>query len=152
MVRERLGWNMLPLSNAHDAHRAESADLNGMCILLVEDSWNVGVALKRQLQTLGLEVAGPVATAVEAERLMTERQPDAAIVDFNLRGGEKANGLINRLHDQGVCVIVASGYSIPPMMPGMVVAILEKPIHEAQLVAALRLVIAQKSAMTTSLS
>jgi hypothetical protein len=46
---------------------------------------------------LGAEVLGPVATAAEAERLIAEQMPDASIVDFNLRGGELAYGLIDRL-------------------------------------------------------
>jgi hypothetical protein len=54
---------------------AGPADLNSMRVLLVEDSWYVGKALRRQLQTLGVEVAGPVATAAEAECLISERRP-----------------------------------------------------------------------------
>jgi DNA-binding NtrC family response regulator len=117
-----------------------------MRVLLVEDSWYVGKAFKRQLQTLGVEVAGPVATVAEAECLISERRPDAAIVDFNLRGGEKADKLIDRLYDQGVCVIVASGYAALPLPKGKVAAFLEKPFSEAQLAEALRLVAAQKAA------
>jgi CheY-like chemotaxis protein len=115
-------------------------------ILLVEDSWYVGKALKRQLGSLGVAVDGPVATVAEAERLVSARRPDAALVDFNLRGGEKADSLIDRLHDQDVPVIVASGYADLPLSPGKVAAILEKPIDQAQLIAALRLVTAQKAA------
>ena len=65
-------------------------DLTGLRILVVEDSWNLGKALKRLLAALGADVAGPVATATDAERLISARPPDAALVDFNLRDGERA--------------------------------------------------------------
>ena len=81
-------------------------DLKGVRILLVEDSWYLGMALRNQLRALGADVAGPCATAAEAERLISERAPDAALVDYNLRGGERADSLIDQLHDQGVRVIV----------------------------------------------
>jgi DNA-binding response OmpR family regulator len=68
-----------------------------MRILLVEDSCQVGVALKDLLQMFGADVAGPVATTAEAERLISHA-PDVALVDVNLRGGEQAYGLIDELH------------------------------------------------------
>jgi hypothetical protein len=43
-----------------------------------------------------------------------------------------------------VYVIVASGYAALPLAPGKVGAILQKPFDEAELIAALRLVPAQK--------
>ena len=81
---------------------------------------------------------GPAATTAEAERLISERVPDASIVDFNLRGGELAHNLIDKLNKVGVRVIVASGYTSVPVAPGKAAAILQKPIVEAQLLAALR--------------
>jgi CheY-like chemotaxis protein len=125
-------------SNTHDRPEAVSADLTGMRILVVEDSWHLAIALTSLLQALGAEVAGPAATTAEAERLASEHAPDAALVDFNLRGGELAHGLIDRLNDRGIRVIVTSGYAVPPLAPGKAAAILQKPIIEAQLLAALR--------------
>jgi len=125
-------------SNAHDSQGVGSSDLNGFRILVVEDSWQLGIALKRLLQALGADVAGPVAIAADAERLISEHAPDAALVDFNLRGGEQACVLIDRLNNQGVRVIVTSGYADIPLAPGKAAAILQKPISEAKLLAALR--------------
>jgi response regulator RpfG family c-di-GMP phosphodiesterase len=133
-------------SNAHDPSGADTLDLKGIAVLLVEDSWHLGVAMKRLLQLLGADVAGPAATTAEAERLIVERIPDVALVDFNLRDNELADGLIDHLHDQGVRVIVTSGYAVFPMAPEKVAAILQKPISESQLVAALRPVVAKKAA------
>jgi CheY-like chemotaxis protein len=77
-------------------------DLTGVRILVVEDSWQIGMAFTRLLKALGAEVLGPVATSVDAQRLACEQPPHAALVDFNLRGGELAGALIEQLQQQGI--------------------------------------------------
>jgi DNA-binding NtrC family response regulator len=134
-------------SKADDPPGTEpSGDLKDVDILLVEDSWHVGQAMKRLLHTMGAVVAGPAATTADAERLLSEHTPDVAIVDVSLRGGERAYNLIDLLHEQGVCVIVISGYSELPLASGKVMAFLQKPVSEAELLAALRASVAQKAA------
>lgn len=130
-------------SNAHDPPRPGSLELQGVGILLVEDSWHVGKAMKTLLHVLGADVAGPAPTAADAERLVAERTPDVAIVDINLREGERANDLIDRLHEQGIPVIVLTGYAVVSLPPGKAEAILHKPVSKEQLLAALRPIIAQ---------
>ena len=130
----------------------KSAELEGVSILLVEDSWQVAKALKSLLQILGADVAGPAATVADAEHLISEHIPDVALVDFNLRGGEQASGVIDRLYDHGVPVIVITGYAVIPLAPEKAVAILQKPITSAELLATLRPVIAQKTRVRGSLS
>jgi len=71
--------------------------------------------------------------------------PLVAVVDVNLKG-EMAGGLIEELHDQGVSVVVVSGYAVPPISADKAAAILQKPIDQAQLIAALRPVTVGKSA------
>ncbi len=132
-------------SNAHDPARA-SGDLMGLRILLVEDSWHVGQAMKALLELLGAQVAGPAATGADAERLFSEQVPDLALVDFHLRDGELATGLINRLHDRGVPVIVITGYAVLPVRPKNIVTILQKPVSMDLLLATLRPFIARKPA------
>jgi len=136
----------MTLSNTDDPPESGSVDLTGVRVIVVEDSWHIGVALMSLLRALGADVAEPVATTVEAERLIAEHHPDVAIVDYNLRGGELAHGLIDRLNDRGIRVIVMSGYAALPVAPGKAVAILQKPIIEAQFFAALRPLAAQNSA------
>jgi DNA-binding NtrC family response regulator len=121
-------------------------NLSGLRILVVEDSWHAGVALKNLLRALGAEVLGPVATAADAERLISNPRPHVGIVDFNLRGGELAVDLIDKLNEQGICVIVISAYASVPLSPGTATAVLQKPVIETQLLAALRPLAAQKSA------
>ncbi len=130
-------------SSAHGLLKAVSPDLNGVRILVVEDCWHVGLAVKSLLQACRAEVAGPVATTAAAESLISEKTPDVALVDFSLRGGERADVLIDQLHDRGVRVIVITGYT--SLAPGKASAILQKPIDEAQLLECLRLMTAQKS-------
>lgn len=115
---------------------AESPNLRGMRVLLVEDSWQLGMALKSLLRSFDAEVDGPVATTADAERLISEHVPDAAIIDINLRQGERSYGLIDRLIGLDVPVIVTSGYSDLPMVPAKA-HILEKPISEERLIAIL---------------
>ena len=133
----------MTLSSARDPLEAAAPDLNGVRILVVEDCWHVGSAVKSLLQACGADVAGPVATTAAAEHLICDQTPDVALVDFCLRGGERAGALIDQLHDRGVRVIVITGYAA--LGPGKAAAILQKPIDEAQLLECLRSVAAQKA-------
>src|ERR1044072_7942687 len=103
-------------SNAQSP-RGASDDLAGLRILLVEDSWHGGKAMKTLLELLGAQVAGPAGSGADAGRLFSEQIPDVALVDFHLRDGELAAGLIDRLHDRGVPVIVITGYAVLPGTP-----------------------------------
>ena len=102
---------MKTTSGPHSPPTSGSSELKGARILLVEDSWHVGNAIKRLLRALGADVAGPAATIADAERVIAERKPDVAIVDINLRNGERATPLLDRLQEQGIPVIVITGFS-----------------------------------------
>src|SRR6516164_5707036 len=86
-----------------------SDDLTGLDVLLVEDSWDVGLAVKALLELCGATVAGPAATIADAELLLARHLPDVAIVDLHLLGGERSDSLIGRLREQGVPIIMLSG-------------------------------------------
>src|SRR5262245_3396028 len=115
------------MTSSSSTPEAEPLHLSGLCVLVVEDSWQLGTAMKSLLRAWGAEVIGPVATTADAVRLIAQRIPDAALVDVNLRGGERAYGLIDQLHSQGIRVVVTSGYSEIPLAPGKAIAILPKP-------------------------
>jgi len=125
-------------SNSQDTLEGGSDDLSGMRILIVEDSWHIGAALKSLLRALGADVIGPAASVAEAESLVVDQLPDAAIVDFNLRGGELAGDLIDKLSERAIRVIVMSGYATVPLAPGKAAVILQKPLVESELLAALQ--------------
>ena len=102
-------------------------------------SWHVATAIESLLRSFGAEVAGPVASTADAERLLAEQLPHVAVVDINLRGGELAYDLIDKLNDLAVRVIVVSGYSALRLHQDKVAAVLQKPITEAELLAAFQI-------------
>lgn len=112
--------------------------LNGLRVLIVEDAWQVAAGLKQLLETLGADVVGPVATSADAERLVSQGIPDAAVVDIHLRNGDKSYDLIDRLHDRGIRTVVITGYSDVSVSPPKAVVVLQKPFTEELLLAALR--------------
>ena len=124
------GKIVVVMSNIGVSH--STAELRGLRVLVVEDSWHVAHAIKSLLEELGMVVAGPAATLGDAERLLAAREPEVAIVDINLKG-EMAYGLIDRLHGRGVRVVVISGYAVPQIAQGKVAAILQKPFSAKSL-------------------
>jgi DNA-binding response OmpR family regulator len=110
--------------------------LRGLRVLIVEDSWYIAKAVESVLEDVGMVIAGAAATASVAERFARERAPKVAVVDVKLRDG-MAFGLIDRLHDLGVHVVVVSGFAAFSTPPGRVAAILQKPFSGDELLTAL---------------
>ena len=119
-----------------DVPNGGASDLRGVRVLVVEDTWLVAKALKTALEGLGMVVAGPASNTADADRLVVEETPDLAVVDVNLKG-EMAYGLIDRMHDRGVRVVVVSGYAVLPSSTKKAAAILQKPFSGAELQATL---------------
>jgi CheY-like chemotaxis protein len=119
----------MPPPNHNQPPGAKSSDdLGGLQILLVEDSPDIGELVKTLLELEGATVAGPATTVVEAKRLMAERRPHAALVDFHLRE-DNAYGLIALLRELRVPVIVIFGSTeFPPPISVKGVVMLEKPL------------------------
>jgi DNA-binding response OmpR family regulator len=103
---------------------------------VVEDHWLVANALKSFLEAEGMKVSGPAATTADAQRLATEEKPELAVVDVHLKL-ETAYVLIHQLVDQGVRVVVLSGYAVLPALTTKVVAVLQKPFNGPELLGAL---------------
>jgi len=114
------------------------SDLNGLRVLVVEDSWEVSTGLKKLLEAWGASVIGPAPSTAEAMRLISQSTPDAAIVDINLRGGELAYDLIDRLQERGIRTVVLTGYCDVALEQVKAAAILQKPVQEELLIASLR--------------
>jgi DNA-binding NtrC family response regulator len=132
-------------SNNYASEAFSPGDLKGLRILVVEDTWHVGEAITDILQFMGAEVAGPAATVAEAESLLSEAVPHAALVDFCLRDDELADVLIDRLNERGVRVIVISGFGVLPTPAVKAATFLRKPFTNTQLLAALQPLIAQNA-------
>ena len=118
--------------------------LRGVSVLVVEDAWHVAKAMKGVLEQLGMHVLGPAATTLEARRLLATQRPRAALVDVNLRG-EMAWDLIDDLREQGIDVVVMSGYALPDTSRGRPLTHLQKPFDAAELMAALCAIVAKSS-------
>jgi len=104
-----------------------SPNFAGTLVLIVEDNWHVGNALKKLLTTLGADVVGPVSNVTEAKRLMLADRPDVASVDVRLRDGELAYSLIEALLEHNIPVVVTSGDAVLPERFEKVVKVLPKP-------------------------
>jgi CheY-like chemotaxis protein len=128
----------MTLSNPLHPEQAFPSDLQGLRVMVVEDSWHVGTGLKVLLEAWGAEVIGPVATTADAVRLVSKCTPDVALVDINLRGGERSYGLIDQLHDQGIRIVVISGYADVSVAQGKAAAVLQKPMKQELLLQSLR--------------
>jgi DNA-binding NtrC family response regulator len=112
---------------------SESAALNGVPVLVVEDGWHLAKAMKAALEQAGMHVIGLAATTEEARQLVAAVKPKVALVDINLTT-ELAWDLIEELHGQGVNVIVVSGYPTPPLAKDAVSAFLAKPFSDSDLI------------------
>ena len=130
---------MPAIQNKHVASPACSpSDLDGLRVLVVEDSWHVSTGLRMLLESRGATVDGPVATTADAMRLVSESTPDVAIVDINLRDGELSYELIDRLQDRGIRIVVLTGYADVPLQKGKAAVVLQKPARDEVLIASLR--------------
>ena len=118
---------------------SESSELFGARVLIVEDSWEVSTGLKTLLEAYGAEVVGPVATANDARRLLSESVPNVALVDINLRNGELSYGLIDEMHALNIPAIVITGFANTSPATDKAVAVLQKPFSDADVLVALRL-------------
>ena len=118
--------------------------LKAVPILVVEDAWHVAKAMKGVLEQLGMDVLGPAATMAEARRLLATQRPRAALVDVNLRG-EMAWDLIDELREQGIDVVVMSGYALPDTSRGRPLTHLQKPFDAAELMTALCAIVGKGS-------
>jgi DNA-binding NtrC family response regulator len=107
--------------------------LKGVAVLVVEDIWHVADALKSTLEQIGMHVVGPTATTAEARSLTSAQSPQLAVVDVNLKQ-ETSYDLIDELHQQGVRVIVISGYTAPGLSKDSAAAFLQKPFSETELI------------------
>jgi CheY-like chemotaxis protein len=83
--------------------------LRGQHVLIVEDEYFLAQDLAEFLQTLGVEVLGPVATVTQALSLLESAEPHGAVLDVNLRG-ERVYPVADVLRRKHVPFVFASGY------------------------------------------
>lgn len=78
-------------------------------VLLVEDEPLIAMMLEDFVDVLGHRVAGTADSIATALPLIEVGGIDVAILDINLRGGERSWPAADALADRGVPIILASG-------------------------------------------
>ena len=76
-------------------------------VLVVEDEFLIAMELVASLEEGGFQVLGPAATVSAALKLLDQQQPDAAVLDVNLRDG-RVNPVAEVLRTAGVPFVVTS--------------------------------------------
>lgn len=79
--------------------------MSALRILIVEDEAEFGEALRRQLQHLGHEVAGPAPSCSAALELIWANAPDLAFVDTHL-GVETCEAVVDECRLLGIPIVV----------------------------------------------
>lgn len=80
-------------------------------ILIVEDEPLIAMMLEDFLEVLGKTHAGTADTVTLAMALIEAGHVDAAILDVNLRGGEKSFPIADLLKTRGIPFVFATGGS-----------------------------------------
>jgi CheY-like chemotaxis protein len=119
---------------AHDL-----AALQGMRVLIVEDSFLVAEDLAETVTELGCAVVGPAGTLADGLRQASEAQLDGALLDVNLSNGETSFPIAERLVERGVPFFFISGYDLDSAFPPQFKTVerLAKPVDPRRLAQAL---------------
>ena len=107
-------------------------------ILIAGPQAVIAFDLQRILRDAGYRVVGPVATAVEARRLIDRGPIDGAIVDLDL-DPSATPAIVELLEDAGIPAVFLSGAALeqlPERQRGR--PLVQKPYTEASLLAAVR--------------
>ena len=80
-------------------------------ILVVEDEPLIAMMLEDFLEVLDKEIVGTADSVASAMVLIDRGGIDAAILDVNLRGGEKSGPVADALSERGIPFVFATGGS-----------------------------------------
>lgn len=112
--------------------------LSGKKVLLVEDNYLAGAAMRMLLSGMGCHVVGPIADAAEANRLAQDSEVDIGILDINIIGGTSAP-VAESLGRRNRPFFFVTGYASPKHLPETLQRVrrLNKPVDEQELAEAL---------------
>lgn len=107
-------------------------------VLVAEDDYALAAAICQELEDLGVQVVGPVASVSSAIAEMASNDPlEGAILDINL-GGEWVYPVAGVLNERQVPYVFWTGYGrLQVPEPHRVASIIQKPATGSQLVQAL---------------
>ena len=83
--------------------------LNRPVVLIAEDEAVIALELEDSLKAAGFDIAGPFATCADAENWLKTEQPDAAILDSQLKDGP-CDAVAADLSRRGVPMVIFSGH------------------------------------------
>ncbi len=117
---------------------------SGLRLLIAEDEPLIAMMLEEIVASLGYRVAATVDSVADGLAALEDGTVDLAIVDMNLRGGERAWPLAEALEDRGIAFIFATGGAIERPPPAFAATpCLEKPFSVAAVADALESVAAK---------
>ena len=123
----------------------ESAELQGLRVLVVEDEFLVAMDIEAMLRDLACEVVGPIGNLASALQAAREERLDLALLDANL-GGEPVTTVAEALIARAVPIVFCTGYqgeNLCSRYPAT--STLMKPFQPADLRAALERALANGS-------
>jgi CheY-like chemotaxis protein len=111
----------------------ESARLDGLKVLVVEDEMMVSMLIEDMLSDLGCQVVGPAARIEDALELVKSAEIDCAVLDVNL-GGQPIFPLADVLRERGAPFAFATGYGDAGLRDkDKGTPVLQKPFREIDL-------------------
>ena len=120
--------------------------LRGRHILVVEDESLVAMLVEDMLLELGARVQATLRLS-EAMRLAEHGDFDVAVLDVNLGGGQRSDGVADTLRARGIPILFATGYGergLAERHRGT--ATVQKPYHSRELGHAIEQVLRRHSA------
>jgi DNA-binding response OmpR family regulator len=103
-------------------------------VLVVEDDYYLASDARSALMRAGATVLGPVARTEEGLSLLSENDPDCAVLDINLGSGPSFD-LAEKLRARSVPFLFVTGYDASVIPPAFAdVERLEKPVNPIRLV------------------
>jgi len=87
----------------------KESSLAGHRLMIVEDEYLIAADLKEALMQEGATVVGMASSVARGLELLEETNPDAVILDLNLRG-EVSAPLAAALEDRNVPFVIVTGY------------------------------------------
>ena len=113
-------------------------ELNGLCLLVVEDDYLVAADMCAALMRRGAVIIGPASNPPRTRELLREHRPDCALLDLNLNG-VLAFELAEELERAGVPTIFTTGYDAAFLPESVRTApCLQKPVNFKTLVQSIR--------------
>jgi CheY-like chemotaxis protein len=109
-----------------------------MKVMICEDNIVIAMSIEMLLEDSGFESAGIVTTRTGCLQACETNRPDMVLVDLDLSDGPTGVALVKDLDERGIPAIIVSGQtSVIDLSGSPAVAVLEKPFHDAALIALL---------------